>query len=397
MIGEGVSMTGTWMQAMAQGWVMTTLSHSAFMLGMVHFAAGIPQLLLSMVGGSLADRHDKRLILLWTQVVQIVCAIVMGVLVLTGTIAMWHVMALAVLLGVSNAFEMPAASAIVPELVEPEEISSAIAVDRSLFHATRLIGPALAGAVIGWWGTASAFFANAASFLALMLALTTLKPRAQGSEAEEEQRKGGFKDGLAYVRSDAPTMAMITLFALSTFCVFPVMMVLLPLYARDELGLAASGMGALMSASAVGSFTGSIVLLSIRRERRRQTMLAVALGAAVAIGGLSVATRPMVAAVILATMAACVSTLMGLGNTTVQERTPAHLRGRVSAIAGLSFFGLMPFAGLGISALSDAIGMRTSLALAALTFGLGAGYVLMGPARRAAEPPADLTVAAEPS
>ncbi|MBC7541322.1 MAG: MFS transporter [Candidatus Sericytochromatia bacterium] len=115
MMGEGISMTGTWMQAMAQGWVMTTLTHSAFMLGMVSFAAGVPQLLLTMLGGSFADRYDKRLILLITQVVQILSSLTLGILVLTHRIQLWHVFALAALLGTSNAFEMPAASALVPE------------------------------------------------------------------------------------------------------------------------------------------------------------------------------------------------------------------------------------------------------------------------------------------
>jgi MFS family permease len=365
------------------------------MLGMVQFAAGVPQLLLSMYGGGFADRHDKRAILYWTQVVQILSAITMGALIHTGAIALWHVLALAVVLGIAHAFEMPAAAALVPELVEPEAISKAIAVDRSVFHATRLIGPALAGLVIAWWGTAAVFFANAISFVALMVAVRTLDPRPQGTPEEEEQRKGGFKDGFAYVRSDAPTLGMISLCALSTICLFPIMTVLLPLYARNELGLAANGMGMLMSAAAIGSLSGSIGLLSIRRERRRPIMLVVAMGASLAVLAMSVATQTVLAAGALAIMTVCLSTLVGLANTTVQERTPDHMRGRVSAIAGLSFFGLMPFAGLGITALSDTIGMRPSMAIAAVVFAIGAGYGLMGPARRADAPTGDLPAAAE--
>ena len=393
MIGEAVSMTGTWMQAMAQGWVMTTLTHSALMLGMVSFATGIPQLLLTMIGGSFADRYDKRRILLLTQVVQIGSALTLGTLVLTNRIQLWHVLALATVLGTSNAFEMPAASALVPELVEPDQIASAMAVDRSVFHSTRLIGPSLAGGVIALWGTSSAFFANAVSFLALMAALLTLHPRVIGTPEEEEKRKGGMKDGLAFVRADGATLAMIGLCALSTLCVFPIMGVLLPLYVRDELGLSAAGMGALMSASAVGSLSGSIGLLSIRKERRQPVMVVVAGGASLAVFALSQAHHAIVAAGALMTLTVSFSTLIGLANITVQERTPAHLRGRVSAVAGLSFFGLMPFAALGITSLSDTIGMRPALAISALLFLLGASAILLGPARRLAAPPTDLPTA----
>ncbi|MBC7541321.1 MAG: MFS transporter [Candidatus Sericytochromatia bacterium] len=277
-----------------------------------------------------------------------------------------------------------------------------MAVDRSAYHAPRLIGPAAAGGVIGLWGTASAFFVNAASFLALIAAIASLQRRAIGTPEEEEQRKGGIKDGFRFVFSDAPTLAMIGLCAMSTVCVFPIMGVILPLYAVDELGLTSGGMGALMSAAAVGSLSGAIGLLSIRKEQRRKTMIAVSFSASLAIFGLSQAQHALVAAGALMVLTVSFSTLIGLANITVQERTPDHLRGRVSAVAGLSFFGLMPFAGLGITSLSDAIGMRPSLAIASIAFIIGASAILTGPARRAAAPPAGettpaATVQTEPS
>ena len=145
MTGETISMTGTWMQMMAQAWVMTTLTDKAAMLGMVTFASSIPIVALSLIGGTFADRHDKRAILLVTQVVQIGFAILVGRLVATGQIHIWHILVVAFFLGISTAFEMPSAAALVPELVGKENIAAAIAVDRSVFHGTRLVGPALAG------------------------------------------------------------------------------------------------------------------------------------------------------------------------------------------------------------------------------------------------------------
>ncbi|HEX8296659.1 MAG TPA: MFS transporter, partial [Chthoniobacteraceae bacterium] len=178
MAGETVSMLGTWMQQMAQGWVITGLTSSAFTLGLVNFASGIPMLALTMLGGTTADRHDKRTILVLTQVVQIITALGIGWLVASQQIAVWHIVVAGICLGIATAFEMPAAAALIPELVEKDQLSSAIAVDRSIFHATRLLGPALGGWLIGWLGTASAFYANAFSFLALTIAVLTLQPRA---------------------------------------------------------------------------------------------------------------------------------------------------------------------------------------------------------------------------
>src|SRR5437588_8477958 len=174
------------MQVMAQGWVMTTLTTSALMLGFVNLCSGLPMLALTMIGGSAADRFDKRKILLITQYVQIGTAISIGLLIWSGRIAIWQVFVFAAIQGGSNSFEMPALSALVPELVEREEIQSAISIDRSVFHGSRMIGFSLAGILIKAWGMASAFFANAVSFVALIIAIMSLQPRASGISKEEE-------------------------------------------------------------------------------------------------------------------------------------------------------------------------------------------------------------------
>src|SRR3954452_14779332 len=171
IIGSAISDTGTWMQVMAQGYVMSTLTTKAVWLGMANLAAGLPMLALTMIGGSAADRYDKRKILIITQVVQIALAIGIGLLVLTKQIAIWHILVFAAILGVSNSFEMPTLSALVPELVRREEIQSGIAIDRSVFHGSRVFGPAIGGILIDVLGRASAFFVNALSFVALIVAL----------------------------------------------------------------------------------------------------------------------------------------------------------------------------------------------------------------------------------
>ncbi len=382
MAGEAISMTGTWMQVMAQSWVMTSLTASAVMLGLVNFAAGLPMLVLALVGGVVADRFDRRNILLLTQVVQIALALLLGWLVATQRVQVWHIVAVAFLLGISNSFEMPAASALVPELVPHERVADAIALDRSVFHGTRLIGPALAGYVIGLWGTASAFYLNALSFVALMVALVTLRLPAPATPEEAALRKSGIREGIRYVRSDAPTVSMITLMAATTLFVFPVMVVMLPLYARHVLGLGPDKMGLLMGISALGSLTGSVSLLAVPRRSRCAFLLGAVLAVVTALTGLSLARVFVLAAASLIVLTLGVSSLVGLANTIVQERAPSPLRGRVSAVAGLSFFGLMPLASLGLTSVADWLGIRHTLLVAAALYLVTAAWVLVRSGRR---------------
>lgn len=383
ILGESVSMTGTWMQAMAQGYVMTTLTSSALMLGLVSFASGIPTLLLTMAGGSAADRLDKRWILIITLIIQVLLALATAYLVWTKQIQLWHVMAMSVVLGIATAFEMPAAAALVPEIVRKDQIKDAIAIDRAVFHGTRLVGPAAAGMVVSVWGAATAFVMNALSFIPLMVALLTIQPRAIGTPEEEARRAGGMKEGFDFVKQDRPTLAMIVLMGLQTIFVFPVFAVMLPLYATEVLKAGPEGMGLLASASGVGSLIGTLALLTIRPSQRFGRTAA-AMGVIVlALGGLAGAQHLWMGLLAMAMLSGGSSTMFGLANTIVQERAPDYLRGRVSAVAGLSFFGLMPFAGLGVTALSDVIGMRETLALSTGIYLLVAIAILVGPGGRA--------------
>lgn len=383
ILGEAVSVTGTWMQIMAQGWLMATLTTSAFMLGLVNFAGSLPMLLLGMAGGVFADRYDKRWILQITQIVQIVAAAAIGFLVQRGELQLWHLFAMAVATGTAAAFEMPAAGAMVPELVDKPDIARAIAIDRSVFHATRLVGPALAGYCIAHFGAATAFYLNALSFVALMIAIATLPARPLGTPEQEEGRKTGMKDGIAYVRSDPPTLGMIGLIALTTTLVFPLIVVLMPIYAVHVLKLGPGQMGILMGLAGVGALTGSVGMLTVGRAQRLSRMAIGAAGTVAALAALTVASGMAVAAAGILVLGVGISTLIGLANTTVQERAPDHLRGRVSAIAGLAFFGVMPFAGLALSSVTDLLGMRTVLGVNAVLYAIGSFAILTTLGRQA--------------
>lgn len=386
IIGSAISDTGTWMQVMAQGYVMSTLTTKAVWLGMANFAAGLPMLALTMIGGSAADRYDKRKILIITQLVQIALAFSIGTLVLTGRIQIWHILAFAAILGVSNSFEMPTLSALVPELVAREEIQSGIAIDRSVFHGSRVFGPTIGGILISAWGTASAFFANAVSFVALIAALLSLPARRKGTAEEEDKRTSGIKDGFRFVAKDRPSLAMVTLIATQSVCIFPIITVMMPLYVRMVLGLGPESLGYLMGASAIGSLVGSIFLIGLSRDKRVPLMMACAVGVSGAIFGLSRGPSFNIATALLVLNSLGLATNFGLASTIVQERAPDYLRGRVSAVFMLSFVGLMPIAGLGVTSLSDAIGMRTALMIASLAYGAVTLFVLARVRKECAQP-----------
>src|SRR5438128_11752216 len=268
IIGSAISDTGTWMQVMAEGWVMVTLAASAFMLGLVQLCAGLPMLALTMIGGAAADRFDKRKILLITQYVQIAIAISIGWLIWSGNIAIWQIFIFAAILGVSNSFEMPTLSALVPELVKRDEIQGAISLDRSVFHGSRMVGFSLSGILISAWGMASAFFSNALSFVALIVAILSLPPRQRGTAEEEEKRASGIKEGFRYIAKDRPSLAMVMLIATQSVCIFPIITVMMPLYVRLVLHLGPDRLGFLMGASAVGSGVGSLFLIGDRKSTR---------------------------------------------------------------------------------------------------------------------------------
>jgi MFS family permease len=365
------------------------------LLGLVNFAAGLPALALAPIAGSLADRWDKRKILVATQIAQIIFAVALGFLVMSGHVQIWHIIFFALLLGIAFSYEMPAISALVPELVKRDEIGAAVALDRSVFHGSRLIGPSLAGFFVGWWGAASAFFTNAFSFVALIVALISLPKRPIGTPEEEEQRRSGIREGFRYVCSNRIILALIALIALNTIFVFPAISVMLPLYVRNILHLGAESMGGLMAVSGSGAFLGSIGLLSVARENRLKFMGGNVVAIALGVFLMSCSQSFWLTACAMGAIAIALSMNFGLANTIVQEQAPAHLRGRVSAVVGMSFFGLMPIAGLITPGFSDLIGMRTTLGIASVIYGIAAASVLSLAGRHVCDRPVSPTPAAE--
>jgi len=374
MVAEFVSMVGTWMQAQAQQFVIEEHAGSSWEQAVISGVTMLLVPLFSPLGGALADRSDKRRILFVVLGIQSLLALLVGWWLHLGILSFWLLLPVAALLGVSGGFEMPAYSALVPELVPKEKLAAAVAIDRSVFHSARIIGPALAGWLVGWLGTQSAFYANALSYLCPLVVLCTLAPRKVGTAEQEAARRGGFADGLRHVRSDAPTRRMVLLMASCALFCSPFVVVMLTWYGRRTLGLSPGQVGWLMSLSGIGALLASLVLLGIPSRRRVLFLRSGAAISVIAMVGLAGAQFFWQAALCISLLTLGLNFLFGIGNQLVQERAPDEIRGRVSAVAALSVGGVMPFSGFAVSGLEHWLGMRNALLVCA------AGYALVSAA-----------------
>ena len=381
--GQAVSLTGTWMQVMAQGWVVTSLSRSAAALGALNVAATLPMLLLSMHGGALADRMEKRRILIVTQILMMVLAFVLAALVFSNRIGLWQLFTIAVLLGIVTAFDLPAAQAFPPELVRPEEIPKAVALMQSIFHGSRLVGPAIAGILVAQFGEGSAFLCNGFSFLAVIATLLLIRKRPGAEDAARARRSGGITAGFRYVRREPLVGTLVGLGALTTTFVFPFIAVLMVYYVRHVLATDARGLGIIMSASGFGALTGAMTLLAGDGRTLRRWLLAGILGCSAGIFGLSLVHRLAPAVPLVALTSFSVSSLMGRISQTIQNVVPNELRGRVMGVFAMTFTGLMPYAALALSGLADGIGFAHMLQVCVVLY---AGLALVVLARVPATP-----------
>ena len=378
--GQAISQTGTWMQQFAQGWVVTTLASSAFALASVNFAASIPILIMTPFGGVAADRMERRRILLVTQSLLAALAVVMGVLIQTGHLRLWHVWLIAVLLGLATAYDLPAYQSFFPQLVEKEDLPRAIALNQAAFHGSRIIGPAIASWFVARWGMAAAFFANGASFLAVIGSLLLIRPRAAMGGGTTPMRLS-MVEGLRYVRECSHIVALLGLTAITTMFVFPNAATLMPFYAKHVLQVGPGGLGVMMAASGAGAFLGAIFLLVLPRRLRIGWITTALFVIALALFALAWSRHLALCVTAVAILSFGIASTLGVASTMVQERVPDALRGRVMGIYSLAFTGVAPFAALAVARLADAIGMRRELILAAVLY-KGCGVLLIPMLRR---------------
>ncbi|HBV98154.1 MAG: MFS transporter [Peptococcaceae bacterium BICA1-7] len=340
--GQCISLVGGWMQYMAQAWLVLELTDSSFLLGVIWACQFGPTLLLSLVAGVVADRFPKRRIILFTQSANMLLALLLGILVLTGAVQYWHVAVLAFLLGISNTLDVPARQSFVVEMVGKEDLMNAIALNSSVFNGARIIGPALAGLIIAQTGTAACFLINSASFLPVLAGLLLMRLKDPPGGRKARDFAGEMKSGMTYIFNTPDVFYPLLLTGiLSAFAMN--FHVLVPVYATEVLGREAQGFGFMMTAVGIGAFVGAGLLAFLSRYGPRQVTIYIsAAGLCVfqlALSGIS-AYGPSL--VFLTLLGWSMATFTASVNSFIQFRSPHEIRGRVMSVFILLFSGMMP-------------------------------------------------------
>jgi MFS family permease len=343
--GAFASTVGTWMQKVAQSWLIFELTKSAFYLGLDDFLGQLPILLLTLLGGVIADRHDRRRLLLASQYVQMATALTLAALVFWGRVDIWHILALSFIAGLAQAFGGPAYQSLVPTLVERKDLPNAIALNSIQFNLARVFGPLLAGATLAAFGTALCFALNGVSFLVVIVALLSLTIK-HIPQTERKPIMQDLKAGLAYVRGQPAIVALTVLAFLTTFLGLP-LLTFLPIFARDIFHGGVGRFSVMMSFSGAGAVVGALVVAWLGRFKHMGlTLLLVQLTFGVLITAFALSRIVWLSYLLLFCTGAALLIVFSMTASLVQLIVPDHLRGRVVSIYMVAFRGGMPLGSL---------------------------------------------------
>jgi MFS family permease len=364
--GQSVSLIGTWMQRLAVSWLVYSATHSSVLLGVVMFAGQIPTLLLAPYGGTVADRYSRYRILLFTQVAALVQATLLAGLVLSGYYNTWAVAGLSLLLGTINAFDIPARQSLLSELVEdPTHLSNAIALNSTMVNVARLLGPAVAGLLLTYFGPGPCFVVNALSFGAVISSLLLMRIVPRPARAHRPGAWEGLREGWAYLRQAPALRRQILLMAGIAFCVMP-FGTLLPVFARDVFHGAAGTFGWLNSVAGLGALAGALYLASRPAGGRQRRLINwAALGFCAAILGFSLSPNLGTALAFNLVGGTGMMLFIAGTNTFVQTNVADHMRGRVLSYYVMAFQGMQPLGSLLVGWLARHLGAPHTVLLQA--------------------------------
>jgi MFS family permease len=359
--GQLISLSGSWMQATAQQWLVYRLTGSQLSLGTVTFAGFFPVLLLSLFMGVIVDRMPRRRILLITQTWFMVLAAVLALITYLEVVQYWHILLLATLLGFANALDMPARQSFYSDMVEREDLLNAVVLNSSIFNGARIIGPALGGIIIASLGEAPAFGLNALSYLAVIAGLLLMRLPPFQPPSDSGSRLSEFKDGLRYLFSDRRLTGLVGMIALLSFFAFP-FTVLLPAFASDVLGIGAEGYGGLLSSQGAGALLGALALaFAGHRSKTGLILLFSRILLAAAMVALAISTTPISAMIAIFSAGFAFITQLAVTNTSIQLLVPDALRGRVMSAYIWALAGFYPLGSLLIGALGDRFGAPSAV------------------------------------
>jgi MFS family permease len=365
--GQLVSLIGTWMQSVAQAWLILDLTHDPFMLGLTTAAQFLPVLVFGLFGGLIADAVPKRRALIVTQLIQMVLAFALFALTVSGSVEIWQILVLALVLGLTNAVDMPTRQAFVVEMVGREDLPNAVALNSATFNMARIVGPAVAGLLIGAIGIGVAFLVNGLSFLAVIVAYSFMNEDALQRAAVLARPDGiravgrSLAEGLRFIRSSELVLLSMLVIGLSSMLGMN-LRVVVPALADEVLHLDATGFGFLMTATGVGSLLAAASIAVMPREHVGLIAGGAMLMGAAQIVAAFATTMPLALAAMLAVGFGAIG-MLATGNTAIQLRSPDALRGRVMSVYTVVFVGSTPVGGLIAGSIASAWGVPMALAL----------------------------------
>jgi MFS family permease len=360
--GQIISLVGTWMQNVAQSWLVFRLTHSELLLGTAWFCSQIAVFALGPLGGIAADRFSRRKVVIITQTLSMIQAFAIAFLTLTGRIQVWHVLALAGVLGVINAFDMPARQALVIEMTSRDDLLNAISLNSAVFNAARVVGPGVAGLLLPLLGEGTCFLLNGVSFCAVIFCLAAMRlPKFEPKEHPSVMLH--LIDGFRYAANHSAVRRLLAIMGAATLAGMPAL-VLIPFFAEDIFHYGSRGYGMLMSAMGVGAVVGTLVLA--RRTRAHGlTRVMVTSGLTTGIAYLMFAVSPSfyVSLAIMPVIGYSVMRQMASANTIIQTLIPEEYRGRIMALYAMTVVGLGPFGSLAAGALAHHSNARVTMAV----------------------------------
>jgi MFS family permease len=370
--GQIISLVGTWMDMVAEAWLVYRLTGSSLLLGTVTFAGQLPVLLISPFAGLVADRLNRRKIVIATQFASMIIAGILAGLTLSKRVTVEQVIILAALMGVVNAFDIPARQSFLVEMVGREDLMNAIALNSSMFNAARIIGPSIAGILVASFGEGWCFFANSVSYIAVIAGLLLMKVPPRPRAAESVSPFEHIAEGFRFVRHAGPIRALLLLVGLVSLVAMPYA-VLMPVFAAKILHGNARTLGILMTSAGLGALIGALMLASRRGVKGLSRIVSIACAAfGLTLILFSFSHWWILSALLLIPVGFSVMTQMGSTNTLIQSMVPDRLRGRTMAVYSMMFLGVAPFGALLSGWSADRIGAPHTLALGGVIAILGA-------------------------
>jgi MFS family permease len=376
--GQLISLTGSWMQQMALAWITYSLTHSALFLGLVGLFTNVPVLLLSLFGGMVADRYNRRRVLIMAQWASMASAAILTALVVTDSLQVWMILALAVVSGIITAFEVPSRQAIVSDLVHGEDMVNAISVNSVIFNTTRMFGPAIGAFLLGSFGAEVCFALNTLSFLAAIYTLRRLTIE-QKQESAADKRDTPISEGLRFAWGNAEIRNILILTSFTSFFGFQ-FATLLPVFVSDVFHASAGALGLLSAASAMGALGGSLFLANRGKPSELHRNICVAsIGLAVSLFLFAMSPNLYLSAFIEVFIGLSISVQLNSSNSLLQLTVPNAVRGRVLSMYTMILLGAVPFGSVVIGKLTDSSGAPLAVAVCAVACaGAAVYYVLRG-------------------